>query len=375
MSRSRSETKVPKTTPTAPTSETSLTTWLLRVAAIGIAIFSLLFLLSLSALAWKGAQAWRMFSQEAGVTWPGLKSQLETGLESTPLVTGAHKNVLILGVDTLAGRGDVPPLTDTMMLASLDFNSATVRTLPLPRDLWSDTYQTKINALYWYGQENNPDQPEAFTTQVVQEMTGVPIHHTVVVSLEQVAQVIDMLGGITVDVQQPFSDSEFPRPGVDVTTEKDPQILYMTINFEAGAQKLSGERALQYIRSRHSQGEEGDDTARSRRQQQVIQAMVAQLLSPQTLTNPRLLGKLYAFYTQNFEKQLALTEILASVRALAAIEEQPAIESAQLGIYPEDPTGSITHPPVSSKYQNQWVYIVREPGLFQTEVQTDLGHL
>jgi hypothetical protein len=47
--------------------------------------------------------------------------------------------------------------------------------------------------------------------------------------------------------------------------------------------------------------------------------------------------------------------------------------SSAITVYPEDPNGIIVNPPVT-KYK-QWVYEIRDPEKFKTEVQKDLGIL
>ena len=51
---------------------------------------------------------------------------------------------------------------------------------------------------------------------------------------------------------------------------------------------MNGNRALQYVRSRHAEGNEGSDFARSKRQQDVLVALKAKLTDPQVLLSQRL---------------------------------------------------------------------------------------
>ncbi len=324
-------------------------------------------------LGWWVHQQTLVFTQEAQVSLPQLKQQLKQGWETPVTHHQGSVTFLILGLDTLAQRGNVPPLTDTVLLATLNLGQNRVTLLPLPRDLWSDRYQTKINALYAYGRTRNPDQPSAFSSQVITEMTGVPIQHTMTVTLDQVAELIDTLGGINVDVVTGFVDEQFPRTDVDVTVERDPAKLYERIEFVAGPQTMDGATALKYIRSRHSVGDEGDDIARARRQQQVIQALITRLTTPSVMLNPTRLGKLYAFYQHHYQDQLPLTQLIAILKTIADQRTIPELASQQLSIFPDDANGVITHPPASPKQQLQWVYVVRDQQLFAEFVKQKLG--
>jgi LCP family protein required for cell wall assembly len=356
----------------------------LILKAIGV---TFLFLLLFTVVSLVGVGFWakkeaQLFTQAAGVSVPDLVTQLHSGWQSTPTVTNNKKVILVLGLDSLETRGDQLPLTDTMMLISIDTTNLEVRTLPLPRDLYHDGYQTKINALYTYGLERDPTNPAALSTQAVQDMTGLTIHHTVVVTLDQLASLIDLLDGIVVNVPEAFTDSEFPRPDVDVTTVHDPQLLYQTVSFEVGEQSMNGERALQYIRSRHATGDTGTDNSRGERQQLVIQGIVAKILSKYVLLNPTRLGQLYAFYQHNFAQYISLSELMGTARVIyeqhssetELKELSPKFLGQHLSLYPDDPQGVIEHPPVQkNKYQNQWVYIVKNPEAFALEVQSKLG--
>lgn len=353
-----------------------LTFWPLFWKASGLAVFFAICLLLLTALigaGWGYAQ-FQKFVRAAGISQPAFLAELSTGWKSAPAQDDGHKNLLILGTDGVAGRGSVPELTDTMMLVSINTANGTVHTLPLPRDLWSDAYQTKINALYAYGHDRSPERPEQFPEEVLSELTGLPIHHTVVLSLEQLKTLIDLLGGVEITVETGFTDPLFPRSGVDVTVERDPAVLYETISFESGQQTLSGERALQYIRSRHSEDEQGHDLARGKRQQQVIAAIFQKLLNVKSLVlDPQLTANLYTFYTKNFAQSLPVGELVSTAHALLPHRKNIQFTSHELADIDDDPVnGVLENPPAQRRYQNQWVYTIADPDQFKATIHSKL---
>lgn len=310
------------------------------------------------------------FTQTAEVSFTELKNSAEMGWQQQPIATNDYKNVLLLGVDSLSGRGDVPPLTDTMMLISINLETGKINTLPFPRDLWSEKYKTKINALYYYGGDRYPEEPEKFVEETLEQMTAIDIHHTVILSMDKLEELIDLIGGVTVNVPVGFTDEEFPRPDVDVTTETDPAILYQTVTFVPGEQTLDGERALQYIRSRHSEDDEGTDTSRGERQQLVIKALFAQLMDyKKYVTDPILAGNLYKFYEQNFSQVFPLEELVATAKQLTPVRNQIEITNHQLSTTKDNPkTGVLDNPKPSYLYQNQWVYVITSDKLFKEEI-------
>lgn len=311
------------------------------------------------------------FTSTANVSKKELKQTLVEGWFYQPTVSQNHKNILILGLDKLDGRGSTPPLTDTMLLLSLNFETGKIKTLPLPRDLWSQPYQTKINALYAYGLEKNPDQPAKFPQQVIEEMTGLTLHHTLTISMQDLATVINLLDGIEVEIEQSFTDERFPKMDVDVTSETDPTILYETVSFSAGSEVMNGSRALQYMRSRHGDNDQNTDLARSQRQQAVIEALTNKLFQLETWLEVEKMAHLYRFYLDNFAPQLPLTEIVATAKRLWPVRQNIQLISETLSVYPDHPEGLIEHPP-QYRYDEQWVYIIRDQEEFKAQVQSKI---
>lgn len=274
---------------------------------------------------------------------------------------------LILGTDTVENRPDFPQLTDTIIMAQLNPTNAKINILPLPRDLWNDDYKTKINALYEYGKERNPEDPTAFPKEVISQMTGQEINHVIVISLEQLAQIIDLFGCITIDVKEGFVDEKFPRTDVDITTEQDSAKLYETIEFKAGPQCMDGDTALKYIRSRNSSNSNiGNDLDRSSRQQQVISAIVENLSNPKLFWYyPNLAGAMLKFYNNNFDQYLKLEEAVNIGIKMIQNHSDLELNSSSLSVFPEDNNGIIEHPDNLVPYNNQWVYVIREQTEFE----------
>jgi len=311
------------------------------------------------------------FRIAAKLDWKELSNIITQTLERKPISKYDRKNILLLGTDELSNRENHPVFTDTMMLLSIDLNSGKIYTLAIPRDLWLDDYKTKINALYIYGKDRYPEKPELFPQTIVSGLTGVEIHHSVIMSLDQLSQIIDLIGGVNIEIQESFTDDQFPRTDADISSN-NPEELYETISFEKGDEKMSGARALKYIRSRHAQGQEGNDLARSRRQQQVISALVSQLSNFNTLKNTSTLGQLYFFYQTNFNKYLDTIELASTIKTLIPQRNNIEFSAQSLSIYPEDKMGVLTHP-ATKDYDDQWVYIVRDELKLKEEIKNKLN--
>lgn len=348
--------------------------------SLGLTFFFVLLFFALTTLGlgvagfWFGQNYLKSFHATAGTTTSQLILSALSGSLHTPQQTNGSKNILVLGIDTLASRGAAPALTDTIMLVSVNLKSGQIATYSLPRDLWIDTAQAKVNALYTFGIQQNKTPPESWPTQFISELTEVPIHHTVVVSLDDVSTLIDLLGGIQLDVPEGFIDPQFPRTDVDVTVVRDPQLLYEVVEFKAGPQTMSGEQALKYIRSRHATGSQGTDIARAQRQQLVLSSLIKQLSNPTLAQQPEKLGRLYAWYLQRFAKVVTPMEAIATGRKLLPHLQNLSFSSASPSIFPAEKNGVIEHPGTPNpRYFNQWVYRVRDVAAFRQEVQTKLG--
>jgi LCP family protein required for cell wall assembly len=342
---------------------------ILKTMVLSLSIVVVLFLITGAVLAGITFRAINQVATAANTTPQALTEVVRSGWQEPITQDQGKKNILILGVDAVANRQGDPLLTDTILLASLDIKTGETSLLSLPRDVWHPEYLTKINALYFYGQDRYPDHPEQFTQEVISSMTGVPIHHTIVLTLDQVATIIDTLGGVEVTVETGFIDTQFPRADVDIKTITDPALLYETIEFKPGIQVMDGQTALKYIRSRHSSGEQGTDQARGMRQQQVITALITTLLDKEVLTNPALIGKLLAFYQGTFADKIPLTQLVAVGRSLFENRTQLSItiHRENISVRTLENPGVLYHPPLTQT-QNQWSYSIEDETAFKEEV-------
>ena len=172
-------------------------------------------------------------------------------------------NILVLGVDRRPEGGDQN--ADVIILARVDLVQKKVAAVSIPRDLLVDipgVGPDKINGAFNYGVQNDPDNPAAGVAMVrdtVEYNFGVPIDGYVLIDFEGFEQVIDAVGGVTVDVPAEIVDEEFPT--TDFGTE--------VVIFEPGEQTMDGESALKYVRTRHGD----NDDQRRQRQLQVLMAL------------------------------------------------------------------------------------------------------
>lgn len=198
-------------------------------------------------------------------------------------------NILVLG---RSGNGqDSPDLTDTMILTSISPDSKKITMISIPRDLWVDTLKAKVNTAYYYGKQKGDSSIAGLTLakSTVEEIMGVPVHYGLVIDFSGFKKIIDDMGGVDVQVDKSFIDNEYPVPGKEADLcngDRTYACRYQTVEFKEGVTHMDGSTALKFVRSRHAQGDEGTDFARSARQQKVIKAIATKALMPATFTNP-----------------------------------------------------------------------------------------
>ncbi len=168
----------------------------------------------------------------------------------------SYTNVLILGVDD-----SDEPEADTILVLSFANETGKVRIISIPRDtlITSRTVSGKIGELYGRGGAN-------FLVREVSKMLGVPIHQYVIIDMQTFAELIDVLGGLDIYVEENM-DYEDEAAG-------------LSIHIGQGYQHLSGEDVQKYLRWR---GEKLGDMGRVQRQQKFIKALYAKVLQLETL--------------------------------------------------------------------------------------------
>lgn len=209
-------------------------------------------------------------------------------------------NFLLVGV---GGYGhDGSNLTDTMIIASLNPQTKSVKMLSIPRDLYVDDKQSggqKINSVYdtylnKYG--SSPVALEKLATFIT-SITDIPIQYTIKIDFNGFVKIVDALGGITVNVENAIHDTAYPRGET---------IYYETFDISAGVHELDGETALKYARSRHTTS----DFDRAKRQQEILSAIKEKALSIDLLTDGTKIQNLYTSIGDSIETNLSVAEII-----------------------------------------------------------------
>lgn len=155
-------------------------------------------------------------------------------------------NILLLGVDE---REDDVGRSDTMIVMTLDPNNDQMQMVSIPRDtraeIAGDGRVTRINHAYAYGGSD-------MAVDTVENYLDIDLDYYIRVNMEGLSQVVDAVGGVTVNNDRAFSSGGF--------------------NFEQGEIELNGREALAFVRMRKNDPQ--GDLGRNERQRQVIQGII-----------------------------------------------------------------------------------------------------
>ncbi|AVV42279.1 LCP family protein [Streptomyces sp. ID05-04B] len=163
--------------------------------------------------------------------------------------------------------------TDSMMILHVGSGGDTLISLPrdsdveLPTFVGSESGKTykgtgrhiKLNAAY------ATDGPELLV-RTIEFNTGLRIDHYVEIGFAGFASIVDAVGGVEITIDKAFKDK------------------YSGADFQAGKQKLNGEEALAFVRTRHAFA--ASDLQRTKNQQKFLAALAHEVATPGTVLNP-----------------------------------------------------------------------------------------
>jgi LCP family protein required for cell wall assembly len=222
-------------------------------------------------------------------------------------------NILVMGIDQREHEQG-PWRTDTMLVLTIDPVTKSGGMLSIPRDLWVPIpgyEEGRINTAHYLGEAYDyPGGGPALAVQTTQYNLGVPIHYHARFNFTAFEQVVDLIGGIDVYVEEEINDPTYP----------DEAYGYDHLYIPAGMQHLNGEMALKYARTRHSIGGDFD---RAKRQQRVLMAMFEQITRLDLL--PQLASRapeLWQTLQGAVETDLTLEQIIALAQLASEVNQE-----------------------------------------------------
>lgn len=244
-----------------------------------------------------------LFAAGAGVTPGTLLAKLKSlTLAREKLLAGEKEdriNVLLLGMGGAGHEGAT--LTDTLVVASIRPSDGKIALLSLPRDLQvllPKYGYRRINSVNAFAELDEPGGGAKKTAETISEILKETIHYYLRVDFTAFTEIINTVGGIEVEIERAFYDPFYP----------DDDFGYAPVAFEAGVQRMDGERTLKFVRSRHGTSGEGNDFARAKRQQKVLLALKERLLSFDVLLRPKRLNAIFDSLENHLQTNIAFWE-------------------------------------------------------------------
>lgn len=284
-------------------------------------------------------------------------------------------NILLMGKS--GGSRDGADLTDTMMLVSISLKGQGIKSVSIPRDIWVPDTMSKINSAYFWGKNGSAyftlqdtGGGIAFAKRIVGKIVGKPIQYGIVVDFSAFKDIVDALGGISVDVKRPFVDNFYPIAGREndkCEGDKTYSCRYETVIFDSGVQYMNGETALKFVRSRHAEGDEGTDIAREARQQKVITAIKNKMLQPRTFLSIKKVSALVSIAEKYIETDIDFP--LAGTLGRYALAN---IKNVTQEPFPQE---LLKVPPTSAIYGNLYVFIPKAGNGQWEEIQGWFGEI
>jgi LCP family protein required for cell wall assembly len=282
-----------------------------------------------------------------------IKVFLSIDFQSILLTAGAtlekdahdHTNFLLIGTGN--EEHDGADLTDTLILASLDTEDKTVSMTSIPRDLHlkDDEYRSiRINEVFYYAKEDTGSVEGGleYLIDQVEDVSGQEIHYYVKIDFQGFVEIIDVLGGVEVTLDESLIDPFYPKGETGYLEN---------FTLSAGKHILDGETALKFVRSRKTTS----DFDRSKRQQQLLEAIKEKALKKQLILDQGKIKELIQTINENFQTNLTTRELLT----LGALAKDFNTSSIYNSVISDEAVqcGGLLYTPDAELYQGAQVFI------------------
>lgn len=266
-------------------------------------------------------------SSEVSIFRPAGRAQ-----QDEPAAAVERTTILLLGVD--ARPGQKIARTDTIILLTFNPETGAAGMLSIPRDLkvrpTALNRDMKITSVFPAGEAAGyPGGGPALLQETITDLLSYQIDYYVVVNFDGFKGIIDLIGGVEIDVPYEIYDDKYP----------DENYGYLPpVHFLPGKQLMDGDTALKYARTRHAD----NDYARAGRQQQVIMAIKDKVTAPGQMAAllPRLPGLAVAM-ANSVQTDMSVDKAIGLARAVDQMDlnniARVVIDPKMGRVIPNDP--------------------------------------
>jgi LCP family protein required for cell wall assembly len=289
--------------------------------------------------------------------------------QNPTLTTGF--NFMILGLDPRNDSLENTQTTDTIILANLS-PSLKINLIPLPRDLWDYFLNTKINQIYPLTL-GRADQFQYIQSQY-QQLIGQKLDRTVVITTQNLIDLVKLIGGVDVYLDKGFKDDQYPNPAyISNPTSTIPK--YITIEFPQGKVNLNETNVTEFVRSRKSADTAllgGTDIGRIERQQLLIDALISKLKTADYFHHPQMLFALYNFFHTSLSTNITDGDLISLAKKQYSQLKNLTLNKIYLTTG-ENPKADLVYHP-SLYLDGQWVFLPQDKDYhrFQEFIQSSI---
>ena len=192
---------------------------------------------------------------------------------------------------------------DTLIMVTFNPNTLTATMFSIPRDTYvpiacNNNRYAKINSSAAYG--------SSCVINTIKQLTKIDIDYYVKMNFQGVVDLVEALGGITVDVEEPDFAYDNKHLGQVCEQNSKRQFGSNLVCMKTGVQQLNGEQALAYARCRHLYAI--SDIARNKHQQDIIEAMAQKV---KTLRSVKDFENILTAVSNNLETNMTTEQILS----------------------------------------------------------------
>ena len=223
-------------------------------------------------------------------------------------VLSGYTNIALYGVDSREGKLEIESHSDALMIASINKKTKEIKLVSVYRDTYLDNTNgeyRKATECYYFGGPNR-------SMNMLNKNLDLNIQDFVTVDFKVVADVVDELGGIEIDVQEDelIHLNNYQVEGSQITGKDIVPVEY------AGVQTLNGLQTLSYCRIRYT---EGSDYRRTERQRTVMEKLMAKAKTTDLFTLNSIIDKVLP----NMLTSLSSVEILGLAKDIASYNMGP----------------------------------------------------
>ena len=272
---------------------------------VALLVIIIMVLMIFGAFFYKAGFTFSKIINVKNIAWEKIFGKLPISEEYLPPKDEDRINVLLLGTGGQKHE-EGSLLTDSIVIVSFKKSTGQIALTSIPRDLYvqipGEDYYEKVNVAYVLGLEKYGNGLD-YAKKTIGYITGLYIDYAVAVDFEAFKETIDILGGVTIFLDEPFIEDK--QWWCDENGENCRPFIV-----ESGDQILDGETALFYVRSRFS----SSDFDRARRQQQIMLAIKDKILSLGILANPLIINELFNTVAKNVKIDIMPWELPSLIK-------------------------------------------------------------